>query len=539
MANTPQIEDRAEAASEDGMIPVASPTSESPWLIPEHVAHEEPPVGAETGVLRMDDAGTAVPDSQEVGAVGASAEPQATREDMVVEAADAAGANGAPETVDEAREEGGTETSDGAREVVAADAPDGAGAEGGSEALDGDEVVTPAVLVDTLVAAAAPRRNRRRQPERSNGAGVEPHLPPHREAAGATSTVLPEEPEPPLVSDAIPEDTLDDRDWRDRWPDNEVRIVGQLLPRISEAPPLDGVQRVRMELSLVEQHDGAFGSVGTLPLFVMPRAPGFGPIYRELLRTRRLRRRIEPITVELQGVLRQMPDRDLRYATERYSVRMGVEVHQLWRVPGDTEQLAYWRGRVTVTGFRRYTYKGLPFRRVTGVVAYTQRKPHLRGLSVTHIPVDFLVAPDHEHADRFRRAGQCLLVEANISGDVYRMNTDHPDLEGIDDPRRRAQLQILRESVVTVTLGEFPDEAAEEEYEKWVKAGRPFPASQAQQARLSRPPHANTETGLELRNGAETPAHVRDRKRNGHGGGQGARREASNGTVLAGAGESG
>ncbi len=535
MANTPLIEDRAEAASDDGIMPVPSPASELPRLETEHVAHEEPPAQAETAVLRVDNTGTAVPDFVDVGVDGASPEPPATREDMVVEAADAAGADGVAEAVDEACDEGRTETSDGTREAVAADPPDGIGAEGGSEAPDGDEVVTPAVLVDTLPAAAAPRRNRRRQTERSK----EAHPPLRVETEGASSTVLPEEPEPPLVADVIPEDTLDDPEWRDRWPDNEVRIVGQLLPRISEAPPLDGVQRVRMELSLVEQHDGAFGSVGTLPLFVMPRAPGFGPIYRELLRARRLRRRIEPITVELQGVLRQMPDRDLRYATERYSVRMGVEVHQLRRVPGDTAQLAYWRGRVTVTGFRRYAYKGLPFRRVTGVVSYTQRKPHLRGLSVTHIPVDFLVAPDHEHADRFRHAGQCLLVEANISGDVYRMNAEHPDLEGIDDPRRRAQLQILRESVVTVTLGEFPDEAAEEEYRKWVKAGRPFPGSQAQQARRSTAPHASTETGLERRNGAETLAHVHDRTRNGPGGGQGARREASNGTVLAGAGETG
>jgi len=43
MANTPLIEDRAEAASDDGMMPVPPPASELPWLEPEHVAHEEPP----------------------------------------------------------------------------------------------------------------------------------------------------------------------------------------------------------------------------------------------------------------------------------------------------------------------------------------------------------------------------------------------------------------------------------------------------------------------------------------------------------------
>jgi hypothetical protein len=97
---------------------------------------------------------------------------------------------------------------------------------------------------------------------------------------------------------------------------------------------------------------------------------------------------------------------------------------------------------------------------------------------VTHVPVDFLVAPEHEHADRFRHIGQRLLIEANVAADVHRMNDNHPDLEGIDDPRRRAQLQVLRESMVTVTMGEFPDEDAEHAYRAWVKAGRPGPERQ-------------------------------------------------------------
>jgi len=92
---------------------------------------------------------------------------------------------------------------------------------------------------------------------------------------------------------------------------------------------------------------------------------------------------------------------------------------------------------------------------------------------------------------------------------------------------------------VTVTLGEFPDEAAEEEYRKWVKAGRPFSGMEAQPARRSMAPHTNTETGLEHRNGAGTTTEVRDQHRNGHGDGHGARREATNRAVLAAAGEPG
>src|SRR5206468_5814425 len=110
-------------------------------------------------------------------------------------------------------------------------------------------------------------------------------------------------------------------------------------------------------------------------------------------------------------ILRQLPDRDARYATERYRVLMGVEVHKIARVAADAEQFAYWRGRAQVIASRRYELTGIAYQRVTAVVALKQRKPRLRGTSVTHIPVDFLVAPEHEHADRFLNIGQHLLVE--------------------------------------------------------------------------------------------------------------------------------
>jgi hypothetical protein len=266
----------------------------------------------------------------------------------------------------------------------------------------------------------------------------------------------------------------DDAAWREAWPDNEVQIVGRLLPRATDAPTMDGVLRVRMELALAEQYDGEFGSIGNLPIFIMPDAPGFGPIYRDLMRGNRYRRRAEPIMVEMRGILRQLPDRDPRYATERYSVLMGVEVHRVSRAAPHAEQYAFWRGRAAVRYVHSYTHQGQPYRRVTAVVTHKQQKPRLRGVSVMHIPVDFLVALEHEHADRFGRVGQPLLIEANIASDVSRMKDTHPSLEGLD-PERKAQLQVLRETIVSVTLGEFPDATAEQDYARWVEAGRPFP----------------------------------------------------------------
>ncbi len=88
------------------------------------------------------------------------------------------------------------------------------------------------------------------------------------------------------------------------------------------------------------------------------------------------------------------------------------------------------------------------------------------------------------HADRFGHIGQQLLIEGNIAGDVHRMSDNHPALEGLD-PRRKMQLQVLRESIVTVALGEFPDNAAEQDYAAWVKAGRPRPRRQPRESRLT------------------------------------------------------
>ena len=348
------------------------------------------------------------------------------------------------------------------------------------------EVVTAALLVDTLVEAVAPRRNRRRRLDDGETEPAELEQPLsvdndavlEQDAADRRS-----EPFDAPVSRATA-DELEDPAWREQWPDNAVHIVARLLPRLSDAPALDGVQRTRMELALVEHHAGEFGTIGNLPIFVLPGAQGFTPIYNEIKRALKQKRRLDPITVELRGILRRLPDRDTRYASARYSVLMGVEVHAVKRVANTVEQFAYWRGRAMVIESRRYEHHGMPYQRVTAVVALKQRKPRLRGMSVTHVPVDFLVAPDHPHADRFRHIGQQLLIEGTIGGDVHRMSDNHPALEGLD-PRRKAQLQVLRESVVTVALGEFPDDAAEQDYATWVKSGRLRPHREPRESRLT------------------------------------------------------
>ena len=348
------------------------------------------------------------------------------------------------------------------------------------------EVVTAALLEDTLVEAVAPRRNRRRRPDDGEAEPAELEQPLSVDDDAVLEQDAPGQSSELLDSTAVPatDNELEDPAWREQWPDNAVHIVARLLPRLSDAPALDGVQRTRMELALVEHHAGEFGTIGNLPIFVLPGAQGFTPIYNEIKRALKQKRRLDPITVELRGILRRLPDRDTRYASARYSVLMGVEVHAVKRVANTAEQFAYWRGRAMVIESRRYEHHGMPYQRVTAVVALKQRKPRLRGMSVTHVPVDFLVAPDHPHADRFRHIGQQLLIEGTIAGDVHRMSDNHPALEGLD-PRRKAQLQVLRESVVTVALGEFPDDAAEQDYATWVKSGRLRPHREPRESRLT------------------------------------------------------
>lgn len=185
-----------------------------------------------------------------------------------------------------------------------------------------DAAISPAVLVTTLVETAARRRNKRRHTEDPHIEATTPEQFLHEHCwstsdTGEVSDAAEDETsesrtsiEPSVYE--MPEDDVLDPAWRERWPDNEVRLVGQLLPRVSDAPALDGVQRTRVELSLVENHEGAFGTIANLPVFVMPGAPGFTPIYNEIRRARNQDRRLKPILVEMEGILRQMPDRDTR-----------------------------------------------------------------------------------------------------------------------------------------------------------------------------------------------------------------------------------
>jgi hypothetical protein len=117
---------------------------------------------------------------------------------------------------------------------------------------DEPAVVSPTALVDALLDVAAPRRNKRRQvadvrpeagPERSDSPVVAQH-----DGPGGADEESPARVEPASTTPSA--DDPDDPAWRDQWPDNAVHIVAHVLPRISDAPALDGVQRTRLDLSL-------------------------------------------------------------------------------------------------------------------------------------------------------------------------------------------------------------------------------------------------------------------------------------------------
>ena len=111
------------------------------------------------------------------------------------------------------------------------------------------------------------------------------------------------------------------------------------------------------------------------------------------------------------------------------------------------------------------------------------------------------------------------------------------DLHPADLSRDRARAKLLRDlsggrEIVGVCnnagIGAFghvlSHEVAEEEDRTWVKAGRPFPGMEAQQARPSTTLHANTPAAPESRQGAGTGASEPD-QRNGHGDGPRAHRQ--------------
>ncbi len=82
---------------------------------------------------------------------------------------------------------------------------------------------------------------------------------------------------------------------------------------------------------------------------------------------------------------------------------------------------------------------------------------------------------------------------------------------------KEAQLQVLRQTVVTVTLGEFPDEQAERAYRGWVRAGRPRPRREGRPAGAARPNGPAPEAGSDpIRQGPNGQRPVQDGSRQAH-----------------------
>jgi len=288
------------------------------------------------------------------------------------------------------------------------------------------------------------------------------------------------------VAELAPAEEIPDVDWRQRWPHNELVIFGRLDPNVSQAPTVDGVTRIRATVEIIEidESSGATGVVAKVPVQILPVARGFDPVYEYLRRARMQHRRIEPFPVELRGASKQLYDKDARYATTRWSMLFGLEVSLVRRVDRGVGHYGRWRGAGTVRDARPFELGTESFLRVTLSVGASQRKAQLRGPSSTTAQVDVLVRVEHEHAQRFRHVGQRLLVEAEVYSQTSVLRATHPDLEGLDEELKE-RLRILREGLLLVTMGEFPDGAAEDDFAAWIKAGRPMPPGRP--GRRSRP----------------------------------------------------
>lgn len=272
----------------------------------------------------------------------------------------------------------------------------------------------------------------------------------------------------------VPVDDLPDPDWRQHWPHNELVIFGRLDPNVSQAPTVDGVSRIRATVEIIEidEASGASGVVAKVPVQILPLARGFDPVFNEIRRARKQHQRIEPFPVELRGASKRLYDKDARYANTRWSMLFGLEVGLVRRVDRSVEHYGRWRGTGSVSNVRPFEIDTERYLRVTLSVAASKRKAQLRGPSSAIDQVDVLVRVDHAHAQRFRHVGQRLLIEAEVYSQTSVLRATHPDLEGLDDELKE-RLRILRQGLLLVTMGEFPDVTAEEDFTAWVTAGRP------------------------------------------------------------------
>lgn len=342
----------------------------------------------------------------------------------------------------------------------------------------------PMALVETLAdAGGKPRRNKKKDKDRQTDGQDETSDDEveSRQASTSAQHLAAEDgghrgdviaPAEEAQGDGTDPANEDDPEWRAKWPKNELIIRGVLEASTAQSPATDGVNRIRTTISVTEidpDEPAEVGIVARIPVLILPLAAGLDPIMSDIFRARRAARsgnrqeRLEPIVIEARGISKRIQDRDTRFAHERRTTLMGLEISAVKRIDKKSGQYSRWRGRGTVANTRPYDVGDDEYLRVTLNVPSARQKTHLRGATAQIDKVDVLVRKDHPHYPRFRRLGQELLVEAEATSQTSLMREDHPDLEGLEDQLRQ-RLQTLRQPLVIVTMGEFPDEAAEAQF---------------------------------------------------------------------------
>ncbi len=328
----------------------------------------------------------------------------------------------------------------------------------------------PAALAATVVHQTRNERRNKKQnrSDRSSDQAPAPFVAITPEVEEIVDSLLPVDQTTPLS----PADDPHNADWKDYWPSNELVMYAVLDPSTAQAPTIDGVRLIRTQAQITEidPDTSDIGIVAKVPVQILPMARGYEPLYNEITRARRLKQRVRPFMVEMRGVCKRLADQDTRFATARRTTLFGMQISTVKRIDKNQMQFGRWRGRGTVSAVRTFELDGVDYYRVTLEVASTKKKVFLRGESAQVDPVDVLIRKDHQHVHRFRRVGQRLLVEAEITAQTSIMRDTHPALEGLDDETRQ-RLATLRQGIVLANMGEFPDAQAEQDFANWQRSG--------------------------------------------------------------------
>ncbi len=364
--------------------------------------------------------------------------------------------------------------------VFAPVAPDGAFVPAGdAEQYPTTPAALPVMLAETVAnqTRAERRRNKQNRPNRDTAEAFAPGATASASAEANATSVAPEE----VVDSSLPVDQttplspVDDPnnpDWKSYWPSNELVIYAVLDPSTAQAPTVDGIRLIRTQAQITEidPETSDIGIVAKVPVQILPMARGYEPLYNEITRARRTKQRVRPFMVEMRGVCKRLADQDSRFATTRRTTLFGMQISTVKRIDKNQMQFGRWRGSGTVSAVRPFELDGVDYYRVTLEVATTKKKVFLRGVSAQVDPVDVLIRKDHKHVQRFRRVGQRLLVEAEITAQTSIMRDTHPALEGLDDETRQ-RLATIRQGIVLANMGAFPDAQAERDFANWQRSG--------------------------------------------------------------------